>query len=153
MERDRLAGMVETVETRTTEARTKLEKLQGFLAQAQHARDTGELERTKEHRANTQVLNSKAQEYVKKLEKVEQQYAATGIEQAGLRYPALCRLEKEIDRIEGDLAARQKVLKGYKDLPPDISLAKLKVAEAQERLMVLTQERERMLATIADSVQ
>lgn len=42
-----------------------------ILAQAQHARDNGELDRIKEQKANTQVLNSKAQEYAKKLEKVE----------------------------------------------------------------------------------
>ncbi|RUO95661.1 hypothetical protein BC936DRAFT_143501 [Jimgerdemannia flammicorona] len=158
MERDRIARVTKTIESRSTEARAKLEQLQkwvcfscgrllqsdeGFtrvgnalftwpalltqpssrhsrsaLARAREARDTTELDTIREQRANTQVLNSKAQEYVKTLERVEQQYAATGIEQCGLGYPALRAVEEEIGRIERELVAKQKVLAGYRDVPP-----------------------------------
>ncbi|KAJ3063433.1 hypothetical protein HDU98_000772 [Podochytrium sp. JEL0797] len=104
-----------------------------------------ETEKAAELKQNAAILTLKAEEYQRRMDA----YAEFG---AGRRGEDLLEaIEGAHGRIGERLAAMQakkSALKGFKDLPPDIDLAKMKLQERKIRLAALIEEKDKLLQSI-----
>ncbi len=99
-----------------------------------------ELEAGEKAAKTTAFMKEKQKDYVRKVEK-----ASSALRKAGfsddVRHERLTELKAELDRARNEeLAPLQARLKSYMDLPPDVELSRVKIAEAQIKLNELTHQ-------------
>ncbi len=85
-------------------------------------------------------LREKQRDYARAAAKHEQELGRGGM-RTELRHEKLRAAAEEVAKLEEEeLAPLREKLRGFQSLPPDLELAKLKVAEAEEELAELTQK-------------
>ncbi|KAL0092480.1 hypothetical protein J3Q64DRAFT_1695000 [Phycomyces blakesleeanus] len=138
---------------RIAKLKTKKEHLQNTLEFMREAKQETEDELKETWKSTNMEKKKEIKQQLDLLKQKQKEYDDTKVEQHGLRLNAMKRLVHDTSVIRSELADRQEYLERYKDLPPDMVMASFKTQEAEERLYELRQERERLLADIADSVQ
>lgn len=101
-----------------------------------------ELERT------TSILARKATEYRERLINLQDEFDALDIENDGLDNVSLLADQATKKSYQKQVRELEHRLKTYKDLPPDIALASLKVKEAKAELDELVKKRDGMYALV-----
>ncbi|XP_022104709.1 HAUS augmin-like complex subunit 1 isoform X2 [Acanthaster planci] len=79
------------------------------------------------------VLNSKAKEYQAQLHQLQMQLERNNVEPS-LYHQSLVKLSEELVALNAKLAPLKSKLDSYHNLPPDISLAKVRIEEAKREL-------------------
>ena len=82
----------------------------------------------------TEFLKKKQAQYAKNADKLEVKIPADG----KLRHEALVRLHGQVVALQTELKPIKAKLDGFRDLPPDMELAQLKLAEAEAELSQLS---------------
>ncbi|XP_033634493.1 HAUS augmin-like complex subunit 1 [Asterias rubens] len=79
------------------------------------------------------VLNSKAREYTSQLHQLQAQLDQSSVEPS-LYHQSLVKLSEELAALNTELAPLKSKLDSYHNLPPDVSLARVKIEEAKREL-------------------
>ncbi|XP_038077648.1 HAUS augmin-like complex subunit 1 [Patiria miniata] len=79
------------------------------------------------------VLNSKAKEYQAQLHQLQTQLEENNVEPS-LYHQSLVKLSEELTALNAELTPLKSKLDSYHNLPPDISLAKVRIEEAKREL-------------------
>mmetsp|Transcript_12220 Transcript_12220/g.36992 ORF Transcript_12220/g.36992 Transcript_12220/m.36992 type:complete len:378 (-) Transcript_12220:36-1169(-) len=93
-------------------------------------------------------LNSKSREYDSSLNTMKTQLQQSGV-RPELYHDHLVSVSSTTAKVIHETQQLQRILESYGDLPPDISLAQLKVREAEERLAQLDKEIADQIASIS----
>ncbi|CAG8684696.1 8962_t:CDS:2, partial [Cetraspora pellucida] len=125
---------INSLEISTREAKLRYDKLREILTNLRRNWDTKEDQKLREWKHNTTLLDQKSKEYQLRLSRLERQYDAMNIEGGGLRFQDLKNKEEQVEVLEQLVKDKTKKLKAYQVLPPDITLAKLQLDEAQNKL-------------------
>ncbi|CDS08522.1 hypothetical protein LRAMOSA09883 [Lichtheimia ramosa] len=152
LEENELDEMEYALQSRIQSAEDELSKMKTMLSsikQRQHDQDDHFVRRLE---ADTDVLLQQTQDQQEEYALLQNEYEDTEVEQLQLRLSALAKMGHDMAAVEDVLAEQNAVLAGYKDLPPDMMLASRKYKEAEDRLHNLRQERELLLAEIANQV-
>ncbi|XP_064391268.1 HAUS augmin-like complex subunit 1 [Halichondria panicea] len=87
----------------------------------------------------TVFLRQKSEQYQKQASSMKAELEGLGY-QSALGHSALLEGAREVSEIQGQLAPLKAQLVSYKDLPPDLDLARVKVEEARRKLLRLEAE-------------
>ncbi|KAJ1893706.1 hypothetical protein LPJ66_005598 [Kickxella alabastrina] len=137
-----LVEQTETVHRKTKESRERQRLLRKLLEHRKVAAPV-EQQKAREWVRNSQVIAAKTREYERRLEEL----AGMSEERGRVReYAEVKALDGEVGKLGVAVKGRQLALDGYKALPPDISLAYLKLEEAKMALGRLRVECENAVA-------
>ncbi|KAI7885074.1 hypothetical protein K492DRAFT_172802 [Lichtheimia hyalospora FSU 10163] len=153
LEENELDEMEYALRGRIKNAEDELSKMKSMLSsiqQRQHDQDDRFVQRMQ---ADTDALLQQTQDQQEEYALLQNEYEDTEVEQLQLRLSALAKMGHDMAAVEDVLAEQNAVLAGYQDLPPDMMLASRKYKEAEDRLHDLRQERELLLADIANQVR
>ncbi|KAL1919617.1 uncharacterized protein VTP21DRAFT_1548 [Calcarisporiella thermophila] len=144
-----LESYAQTIRSWRLEADQKLARLKVILKECE-AKRASEETKTADRYRSTETLSRKAREYRKRLEELEREYDENGID--SLRYSSLKHLEHQLEQLEAALVTKKNRLERLHDIPPDYTLARLKLQEQRQKLANLTEQRETLLNGIADQM-
>ncbi|KAF9907660.1 hypothetical protein EC991_010692 [Linnemannia zychae] len=150
---DRLA-LLERLDTYQVTASQDLVQLQTLQGQfSKHRATVGDIE-LRTRRRSAELARIKAREDKGQLEELHQSQQRNGldVEQRGLTVGQLDQLELEVAELEKQVSVQTKSLTSYQEIPPDFTLARLKVREAALRLDELTAEHEALVRELADDL-
>ncbi|KAJ8655135.1 hypothetical protein O0I10_009170 [Lichtheimia ornata] len=154
LEENELDEMEYALRGRIKNAEDELSKMKTMLSsirqRQQHDQDDRFVRRME---ADTDALLQQTQDQQEEYALLQNEYEDTEVEQLQLRLSALAKMGHDMAAVEEVLAEQNDVLAGYNDLPPDMMLASRKYKEAEDRLHELRQERELLLADIANQVR
>ncbi|KAJ1906924.1 hypothetical protein IWQ60_011970 [Tieghemiomyces parasiticus] len=122
-----------------------------MLAEAEPVKPAEE-QKIREWTHNTQLLARKATEYQTRLDDLVNEYAKRRIEARGLDYPTLQASDTRIRELSDQLRDAMRRLESYQALPPDITLATIKLDEANSALAALEKQREELLCQLAEQL-
>ncbi|KAG0229492.1 hypothetical protein B0O80DRAFT_533471 [Mortierella sp. GBAus27b] len=129
-------------------------ELVGLLELKRHwarERDTrGDIEQ-RTRRRSIELNRIKAVDDKEALERI-QRYGSLDAEAEGLTIAQLDSKEETVAILQRQLAAQNKMLSAYQEIPPDYTLAKLKLKEAELRLNELLAEQESLLTDMASGL-
>ncbi|TPX34493.1 hypothetical protein SmJEL517_g02806 [Synchytrium microbalum] len=91
---------------------------------------------------NVLLLHQKSEEYTERLEELQRDWTE---EEESVRVPVVQDLERELDAIQRAYESDLRLLKSYQDLPPDITLAKIKLGEREKQLESLIGDKTTLL--------
>ncbi|KAJ1725742.1 hypothetical protein LPJ53_000003 [Coemansia erecta] len=114
----------ETIKRRVGESRERQRKL-GLLLERRRRDAVVEQQKAREWRRNAQVIGQKTAEYERRLDELAQTRCRTR------EYHELRNAADEINAVQEDVEKKRRAVEGYASLPPDISLAYLRVEEAK----------------------
>ncbi|KAL7749938.1 hypothetical protein RI367_004814 [Sorochytrium milnesiophthora] len=101
---------------------------------------------TQQYKAQAQLMSAKQEEYQRRLAAIiSDQDARLG----GIRLQPLQALQDQLHAQQQRFDKSRSLLQSYRDLPPDLTLAKLKLNEAQHRLQMLRIEKDNLLSAMA----
>ncbi|KAK5816568.1 hypothetical protein F5H01DRAFT_181854 [Linnemannia elongata] len=129
-------------------------RLQELKRQFEEHRSTvGDIE-LRTRRRSAELTRIKAKEDRNQLQELyeSQQRNGLDVEAQGLTVAQLDQQEQEIAELEKQVDAQTKFLISYQAIPPDFTLARLKVKEATMRLDELTAEHEALVRELADDL-
>jgi len=128
---------------KTTEALTRYNQLQksAMLFEEQRQSQEKVLENRKR---NLEYLESKSEEYKETLQKFEENLKLSG-NLTGIEHSTLVKLGKELADLTKTLESKIATLHSYHQLPPDISLARIKLEEARNKFFQLEEQLDRNL--------
>ncbi|KAJ3034246.1 HAUS augmin-like complex subunit 1 [Rhizophlyctis rosea] len=141
--------LLDTMERRRQGLERSLDHMKALLTELQ-ATESSEDEHLNDLKRNTTMLQQKGQEYEERLEYLESQYTP---EMDSIRIEVLRKLEDEVRELANEVKEKEDRLKGFQDLPPDITLAKIKLEEKKHYLEELVQRRHELLGSIAEGLQ
>lgn len=142
---------LDQLEARSHSLHRIIHNLQGLLDKVKEKKPQENF-KMKEWRQNSTLLSIKSKEYHSRLDTLEQQYKNLSIERLGLNYEQMSRLKTELLDLRGEIEQKQSKLTQFKQLPPDIELAKVKVAELKAKLRQIQEERERLLNDMVEHI-
>ncbi|TPX41380.1 hypothetical protein SeMB42_g05593 [Synchytrium endobioticum] len=91
---------------------------------------------------NAIVLQQKSEEYMERLNVLQGEWTA---DKEAIRWPVLEELEREFDCIQEAYEDDVRLLKSYQDLPPDLTLARIKLSEREVELASLIETKTKLL--------
>ncbi|KAJ3299126.1 HAUS augmin-like complex subunit 1 [Borealophlyctis nickersoniae] len=130
-------------------ATTRLKELKGILLQLNSKYDE-EKETLNDWRQNTALLHQKGEEYGLRLRDLEAEYRP---EMDAIRYDVLRSLQAEGKNLANLLEEKERTLTSFNDLPPDITLARIKLGEKKQELAQLIEYKQELLGSIAQQIQ
>ncbi|KAG0177853.1 HAUS augmin-like complex subunit 1 [Apophysomyces sp. BC1034] len=139
------------LDRRIQDANQELFKLKNMLQGIQESRKD-EQEVIAQWQKDTKDLQQTIHEQKGQCVQQQKNYDVTGVVQQRLRLVNIKRLDEELHQMETDLSEKKRALEAYGGFPPDMVLASLKVQESEDKLHQLRQERERLLADMAENV-
>mmetsp|Transcript_17899 Transcript_17899/g.27996 ORF Transcript_17899/g.27996 Transcript_17899/m.27996 type:complete len:285 (-) Transcript_17899:45-899(-) len=92
-------------------------------------------------------LNNKKKEYEESINSLSAEIERSGY-RPQLSHTALVEMKEEEAKLRKEMEPREKEVKGYRELPPDVSLATLKVEETRRLLASLEKEIQAKLETM-----
>ncbi|KAI9204347.1 uncharacterized protein BJ171DRAFT_105393 [Polychytrium aggregatum] len=142
--KDTLSKRISMMEARREEAQRLLKTVDD--------RDSQKAEQTLLQSWRTQciVIDEKRQEYHDRITDMESHLSP---ESADLRFSTLKSLESEVLQLASDLGVAQDQLGSYRDLPPDIRLARMQLGEKKQELARLIDRKEEVLTNIAKEIR
>ncbi|KAJ2740943.1 hypothetical protein GGI20_005521 [Coemansia sp. BCRC 34301] len=105
-----------------------------------------EEQKTREWLRNAEIIAQKSEEYRRRLAEATAEIGSRQVAQRGLEYAQLKKLDEAVGALGASVQAKQRLNDGYAALPPDISLARLKLEEAKQALEQLRIECENAAA-------
>ncbi|KAJ2831357.1 hypothetical protein J3B01_005366 [Coemansia erecta] len=114
-------------------------KLRALLEDRRKAAPIEE-QKAREWERNAQVVSQKSNEYRERLAELQRAVKESGAEERGLDYDQLKELDTRVEELRATVDKKQNIYKGYEALPPDISLAYVKLEEAKVKLEQLRAE-------------
>ncbi|KAJ2235944.1 hypothetical protein H4R99_007853 [Coemansia sp. RSA 1722] len=115
---------------KTEESRERQRKLV-ILLDGRKQDSVVEQQKAREWMRNAQVIAHKSEEYEQRLEELGRERRKRGELH---EYQELKNLDDRVNNLRKDVDDKQRALEGYSALPPDISLAYLKLEEAKQAL-------------------
>ncbi|KAI8821748.1 uncharacterized protein EV422DRAFT_566824 [Fimicolochytrium jonesii] len=106
-------------------------------------------QRIREQKRNAHMLRQKGDEYLDRLQSYEHRIPANV---DSYSYGALVDLKQEIADLAAETEKKETALDALKDLPPDITLARLKLGERKRDLRELIDRKQAILQGIAGSL-
>ena len=100
----------------------------------------------------TKTLKTKSEEYLGKGERLRAAYEANVEAGSGISVPDLVALEQDHRTLEELVECKKKELSVYRDLPPDLTLARLKLSELEGNLKEMLMVREGRIGMMANSL-
>ncbi|KAJ1985207.1 hypothetical protein H4R34_000166 [Dimargaris verticillata] len=140
------------IKQRQQDAQRQLQKVQRVLNQATTVHPMEE-QKAREWRHNTRLLGQKTKEYASRVTDLGTIVQAIDPITKHVDYDSLKRSDDRIIELSQQLNQHQDKVNSYMALPPDITLAKLKLEEANGYLTKLKAEREALLAKMVDQMQ
>ncbi|KAF8943384.1 hypothetical protein BGZ47_005478 [Haplosporangium gracile] len=130
---------------------TQIQKLKRQFAD--HRSTVGDIE-LRTRRRSAELMRIKAREDKNQLQGLYQNQQLTGldVEARGLTEAQLDQQEQKIAELERQVDVQTKTLTSYQAIPPDFTLARLKVKEVMMRLEGLTAEHETLVRELADDL-
>ncbi|KAJ1972827.1 ABC transporter ATP-binding protein arb1, partial [Dimargaris xerosporica] len=128
------------IQQRRQDAQRQLQKVKRVLSQATAARPMEE-QKVREWRHNTQLLSQKTKEYATRVADLDNAVQAIDPVAKQIDYDSLKRSNGRIAELSELLDQHQAKVNSYMALPPDITLAKLKLDEANAHLVSSKQKR------------
>ncbi|KAJ2445872.1 hypothetical protein GGF42_005851 [Coemansia sp. RSA 2424] len=105
-----------------------------------------EEQKTREWLRNADIIAQKSGEYRRRLDETEAETGKLQVARRGLEYAQIKKLDAAVNALSASVQAKQRMNDGYAALPPDISLAHLKLEEAKQALEQLRIECENAAA-------
>ncbi|KAF9104614.1 hypothetical protein BGX29_001571 [Mortierella sp. GBA35] len=138
-------------QTAASEDLSNLQALHGRLSS--HRSTVGDIE-LRTRRRSAELARIKSREDRVQLEELYQSQQRNGldVEARGVTVAQLEHQEQQVAELEKQLNTQTKSLTAYQEIPPDFTLARLKVKEATMRLDELTAEHEAMVRELADDL-
>eukprot|EP00741_Cyanophora_paradoxa_P023682 tig00021612_g22876.t1 len=125
------------------EAADKAEELHRSVKKAYDAAVRKEAEAQASYdtrQAELEALMAKREEYTREIEKQQRMLQCAGYNKDEVEHGMLVKIAAEVEEIKTVTQPLLSKLRSYLDLPPDLSLARLKVAQARARLKELEDE-------------
>jgi len=95
---------------------------------------------------NTSYFISKSEEYESTLSELQDMMSASGITSAGFPFhQSIIQLSQELQELRISISPKLIKLQSYNQLPPDFSLAKLKIEETRKQLKELEEQLSSMI--------
>ncbi|KAJ2883505.1 hypothetical protein H4R27_002713 [Coemansia aciculifera] len=110
-----------------------------------------EEQKTREWLRNADIITQKSSEYKQRLAETEAETNKLQVSQRGLEYAQISQLNAAVGALSTLVQEKQRMNDGYAALPPDISLAHLKLEEAKQALEQLRIECENAAAAAFSS--
>eukprot|EP01094_Clydonella_sp_ATCC50884_P011271 TRINITY_DN2107_c0_g1_i1.p1 TRINITY_DN2107_c0_g1~~TRINITY_DN2107_c0_g1_i1.p1 ORF type:complete len:263 (-),score=83.35 TRINITY_DN2107_c0_g1_i1:1151-1903(-) len=125
---------------------TELERVRRIraVAEEQHASNEATL---KSHAANLPYFVSKSKEYLRQINDMKGELQQSGA-RPHLLHHQLVAIADEIGELDAAMAPGKATLAAYKDLPPDISLARVKLEQEKQRLARLEQQLQEQITSM-----
>ncbi|KAJ2354112.1 hypothetical protein GGH92_000247 [Coemansia sp. RSA 2673] len=111
-----------------------------------------EEQKTREWLRNADIIAQKSSEYKQRLAETEAETNKLQVSQRGLEYAQISQLNATVCALSTLVQEKQRMNDGYAALPPDISLAHLKLEEAKQALEQLRIECENAAAAAFSTV-
>lgn len=146
-ENRKLTNAIERIDSRNAELAQLVHQLRDTLSDYVSNQENIE-QKTLEWRESDLVLQKKCQDYQKRIEGFQEEYETRGIDKNGIRYGQLEELKRQNEDMKQQLGVYETEIRAFKNLPPDLSLAKLKLAEEKQRLAELELQRKTRLGKI-----
>ncbi|PIA13721.1 hypothetical protein COEREDRAFT_83320 [Coemansia reversa NRRL 1564] len=93
-----------------------------------------EEQKAREWERNADIVSQKVDEYRERLSSLNTLNNARQVRERGLEYTQIHALDAAVEALRRSVEEKQNAYDGYSALPPDISLAKLKLEEAKQKL-------------------
>ncbi|KAI9091712.1 hypothetical protein DFS34DRAFT_653387 [Phlyctochytrium arcticum] len=123
-------------------------RVEKFL-QRWKAGESAESQQHLEHKHNAVVLQQKGLEYEERLELLENAIPPSS---SKYQYSSLLELQNEVASLADTVKCQGDRLKTFRDLPPDLTLSKLKIAERRTELNDLIERKQDILNSIAAEI-
>ena len=146
-ENRKLTHAIERMDARNAELGHLVQELRDTLNDYVSNQENIE-QKTLEWRESDAVLRKKCQDYQQRIGGYQEEYETREIDKSGLRYGQLEELKRQNEDMKQQLDAYQTEIRAYKNLPPDLALAQLKLAEEKQRLVELELQRKTRLGKI-----
>ncbi|KAJ1965434.1 hypothetical protein GGI12_000771 [Dipsacomyces acuminosporus] len=154
---DTMAGFkrqmeVDSAKQQISEVNQKIRQSQGRqkrlrqLLEERKASAPIEEQKTREWIRNSEIIAQKTSEYKERRGELEAINQSIGVRERGLEYAQVKELDMAVEELRKAVKDKQSAYDGYAALPPDISLAYLKLEEAKEQLEQLRIECENTVA-------
>ncbi|KAJ1645808.1 hypothetical protein LPJ64_002650 [Coemansia asiatica] len=127
---DLLQSKTEDIWRKTEESRERQKKLMALLERRKQA-GVVEQQKAREWMRNARVIAHKTEEYEQRLAELGRQ---RNEKKEQHEYADLKQLDEKVNALNKDVSDKRMALEGYNALPPDISLAYLKLEEAKQAL-------------------
>ncbi|XP_015132764.1 HAUS augmin-like complex subunit 1 isoform X1 [Gallus gallus] len=101
---------------------------------------------------NLQFLEDKSEDLKIRIKTAEEQLAASGLDQS-LLHESLVSMSEKLAEMQEEMVHVKKKLEYYLDLPPNLSLARVKVEEAKRELNALEEEFSKQIEMLTHDVQ
>lgn len=85
-------------------------------------------------------MKEKQKEYARTIDKYEALLNKTGANSKEISHESIVQTKRDLEAMEETLAPLKAKLEGYQELPANLDLAKVKVAEAQKELEELSHQ-------------
>lgn len=99
------------------------------------------------------MLGQKREEYQTRLEKLQQIFDQSGIDEHDLRANVIEIQIKNVQDLKSQVESQQMQLSAFENLPADRRLAKLSVEEKRQEFNCLEMRRQELLSAMADGTQ
>ncbi|KAJ2769004.1 HAUS augmin-like complex subunit 1 [Coemansia nantahalensis] len=127
-----LRDRTEATQRQIQESRGRKARLQRLLDERTRAAPIEE-QKAREWERNADIIAQKSAEYSRRLDELDAANRALRVRERGLEYAQIRDLNAAVELLGQAVAEKQSVYDGYAALPPDLSLARLKLEEAKQR--------------------
>ncbi|KAJ2079952.1 hypothetical protein H4R24_003421 [Coemansia sp. RSA 988] len=121
------------VQRRIKQSHERRSRLQKMLDERTKATPIEE-QKAREWERNAEIVEQKVNEYGERLSSLNELNNARKVRERGLEYTQLHSLDAAVQELSRSVEEKQNAYDGYSALPPDISLANLKLEEAKQKL-------------------
>ncbi|KAJ2709815.1 hypothetical protein H4R19_004056 [Coemansia spiralis] len=127
-----LRDQTEATQQQIQESRERKARLQRLLDERARTAPIEE-QKAREWERNADIIAQKSAEYGRRLAELNAAKRALQVRERGLEYAQIRDLNAAVEVLGQAVAEKQSIYDGYAALPPDISLARLKLEEAKQR--------------------
>ncbi|KAF9429912.1 hypothetical protein BGZ94_009027 [Podila epigama] len=140
---------IQSLDNHIKEAQQELQELQQLRDKLSRDRDTIHDMELRNKRRSQELMRQHDQSLQLKLESEQR---PVDIEEQGLTVTQIKAQEAVVEGLQSQLNEQTRQLAAYQEIPPDYTLATLKLSEAESRLEQLTQVHESMAQQLADAL-
>ncbi|KAJ2781740.1 hypothetical protein H4R18_002699 [Coemansia javaensis] len=124
-------AQAERTQRRIRESQARQARLRRLLDERARAAPIEE-QKAREWVRNAGIIAQKSDEYARRLAELEAANGALRVAARGLEYAQIRDLDAAVEALDAAVRERQSIYDGYAALPPDLSLACLKLEEAKQ---------------------
>ncbi|KAJ2808925.1 hypothetical protein H4R20_000519 [Coemansia guatemalensis] len=132
-ELDSIHEQTAEVQRRIKQSHERQARIQRLLDERTKAAPIEE-QKAREWERNADIVGQKVDEYRERLSSLNALNSARQVRERGLEYSQLHALDAAVEALGRSVEEKQNAYDGYSALPPDISLANLKLEEAKQKL-------------------